>query len=188
MYTNGVVTAKASTAGACESDPSASTIVICIPPNASLVVNPDTEVICTGSFVASVQIVSSESLIIYQLFLGDGVTPTGSSVLGNGGTITLTSGTLTSSTTLKVKALKIPPGTCETFLTETVSVTVNAVPTLSLTVTTTSPICENTGTNVDVALSEIGFDYQLRNDAGDIPIGAPVAGTGGKYPSAASRA
>ena len=179
LYTNGVVTATAETPGFCPSAPTASEIVVCIPPTLGLTVNPDSEVICTGSFVANVDIISSESLIIYQLFLGDGITPTGTSVLGTGSDITLTSGILTASTTLMVKALKIPPGSCEAFLSETISLTVNAVPDSTLTITASSTICSGSSTNVSVDLSELGFSYQLRDDATDLPIGGAVAGTGG---------
>ena len=179
IYTNGLLQALATTPGFCEGPASAGTIIECIPLNNALNVTPDSEVICEGSFVANVQVDLSETLVIYQLFLNDEVTPTGSSVLGTGGTITLTSGVLTASTTLKVKALKIPPGSCETFLTDNIPVTVNAVPNTGLAVTTTSPICSGTSTAVDIALSESGFDYQLRDDSDDSNIGAPVAGTGG---------
>jgi len=65
------------------------------------------------------------------------------------------------------------------FLTETISVTVNASPELSLAVSTTSPICSGTSTNVSVELSEVGFSYQLRNDANDDLIGGAINGTGG---------
>ncbi|MDP3313367.1 hypothetical protein [Lutibacter sp.] len=131
LYTTGVVTVKASSGASCQSAPSPSKIVQCISPLINKVVNPDSEIICSGSFVANIDVVNSEKLIIYQLYLADGSTPTGTSVLGNGNTITLTSGVLTANTTLRVKAFKIPVGSCEAFLTETVSVTVNAVPTLT---------------------------------------------------------
>jgi len=187
IYTGGVVTVKATSPGFCESAPSDGVTVECISPNASLVVNPDNEIICSGSFVANVQVVNSENLIIYQLYTWDGAFPrtstntvaTGSSVLGNGSDIILTSGILTANTTLIIKALKIPPGACEVFLTETISVTVNASPDLSLAVSTTSPICSGTSTNVSVELSEAGFSYQLRNDANDDLIGGSINGTGG---------
>ncbi len=179
LYLLGEVTAVATTPGFCESSPSAAATIICLGLDDGLNVTPDSEVICEGSFVANVQVELSENLIIYQLFLDDEITPTGSSVLGTGGTITLTSGVLTASTILKVKALKIPPGSCETFLIDNIPVTVNAVPDTTLVVSTTSPICSGNATTVDIALSEIGFDYQLRNDADDSNIGVPIAGDGG---------
>ncbi|SNR42225.1 hypothetical protein SAMN06265371_102483, partial [Lutibacter agarilyticus] len=178
LYTGGIVTVKASNGG-CESLPSASKIIQCITPLDNKTVNPENEIICSGSFVANVDILSSENLVVYQLYLADTTTPTGVSVLGNGSDIVLTSGTLTSDTTLNVKAFKIPSGSCETFLTEQVDVTVNAVPDLGLTVAATSPICAGTSTNITVELSEVGFSYQLRDDSDDSNIGLPVSGTGG---------
>ncbi|NOR27270.1 MAG: T9SS type B sorting domain-containing protein [Lutibacter sp.] len=179
LYTEGIVTVKASGGGSCESAPSAESTVVCISPLINRTVNPDSETICSGSFVANIDVLSSESLIVYQLYLADGTTPTGTSVLGNGLDITLTSGVLTSSTTLRVKAFKIPPGTCEAFLTETITVTVNALPNLSLNVLTTTPICSGSSTNVQIESSEADVVYQLRNDSNDAAIGSPVNGNGG---------
>ena len=42
-----------------------------------------------------------------------------------------------------------------------------------------SPICAGDATNIQVASTENGVLYQLRNDADDSDIGAAVAGTGG---------
>ncbi|MBT1701607.1 hypothetical protein KK083_32255, partial [Fulvivirgaceae bacterium PWU4] len=62
---------------------------------------------------------------------------------------------------------------------KTVSITVDPVPT-GLTLTAAAPnICYGTSTNIQIASSQSGVTYQLRNDAGDIAIGSPVAGTGG---------
>ncbi len=59
------------------------------------------------------------------------------------------------------------------------AVTINSIPSSSLTVDGTSTICSGTGTNITIAASETGVNYQLRDDAGDLNIGLPVAGTGG---------
>ncbi|MEP3836396.1 MAG: Ig-like domain-containing protein, partial [Algibacter sp.] len=177
LYTGGVVTVKASAPGSCESAPSESKIVECIPPINSLTVNPNNAVICSGSFVANIE-VDSENLVIYQLYLDDETTATGSSVLGTGGIITLTSDVLTSSTTLKIKAITLPLGFCEVFLTENVPVTVNATPDLGLTVNSNSPVCSGTSANISVESSEIGVSYQLRNDVDDSNVGTAVIGDG----------
>jgi hypothetical protein len=42
-----------------------------------------------------------------------------------------------------------------------------------------SAICSGTGTLIILSNSEVGVNYQLRNDADDNNIGSPVAGTGG---------
>ncbi len=59
------------------------------------------------------------------------------------------------------------------------AVTINSYPSEGLQVDGTTTICSGTGTNITVSSSESGVNYQLRNDAGDINIGSPVAGTGG---------
>ncbi len=178
LYTGGVVTVKATSPGSCESAPSTSKTVECIEPLDTLTVNPDNAVICSGSFVSNIDIVNSENLVIYQLYLDDEITATGSSILGNGSTITLTSGVLTSSTTLKVKALKLPPGSCEVFLTDNVPVTVNPIPDLGLTVDSNSPVCSGTSADITVDASETGVSYQLRNDTDDSNVGTAVIGDG----------
>ncbi|MBT1701622.1 hypothetical protein KK083_32335, partial [Fulvivirgaceae bacterium PWU4] len=62
---------------------------------------------------------------------------------------------------------------------KTVSITVDPVPT-GLTLTAAAPdICYGTSTNIQIAGSQSGVTYQLRNDAGDVAIGSPAAGTGG---------
>ena len=57
--------------------------------------------------------------------------------------------------------------------------TVNSLPDITLSVSSVNTVCPGTGTNISVALSETGVDYQLRNDSDDSNIGSPVAGTGG---------
>jgi len=59
------------------------------------------------------------------------------------------------------------------------AVTINSYPSSGLQVDGTTTICAGTGTDITVSASETGVNYQLRNDAGDINTGSPVAGTGG---------
>lgn len=59
------------------------------------------------------------------------------------------------------------------------STTVNPMPNIWLSVGGTGSICSGTGTNITVASSEVGTYYQLQNDAGDVNVGAVVAGNGG---------
>jgi hypothetical protein len=71
-------------------------------------------------------------------------------------------------------------GTCTSATCATVTVTVNTSPNPALGVTATaSSLCAGSGTNINVAASQAGVSYQLRNDADDALIGAPVSGTGG---------
>lgn len=178
IYYLGEITATSTSTTGCASAPSASADVQCILPTISLTVNPDSFVACAGNTSAvNVFVVNSESGIVYQLF--NGASNTGSSKLGNNGTLTLTSLPLSTSTTLKVKAIKIPP-LCTTDLTDSVAVVFNPNPTLSLTLgATTNPTCEGIPTNITIANSEVGFTYQLRNNANNALVGTAVAGTGG---------
>jgi hypothetical protein len=41
-----------------------------------------------------------------------------------------------------------------------------------------SPICEGTSTNIQIPASQLGVNYQLRNNIGNVTIGSPVTGTG----------
>lgn len=122
VYAGGQIAATLTVSGSCESNLSAGVSVQCITPLANLTVTPSTPSLCTGSS-AQVVIAGSEGGIVYQLY--SGIVSTGSSVLGNGVNITLTSATLTASTTLSVKAIKISPVTCSSTLTGTVVVAVN---------------------------------------------------------------
>jgi len=121
LFTGGIVTATADSAGMCESDPSAGKTVVCLMPSNTLTVEPSSASTCLGSIVTNIQILSSQTGVIYQLY--DGAVKSGSSKVGNGGTLSLTSGGINSNTTLTVKAIKVSSSTCETFLTDNVPVT-----------------------------------------------------------------
>ena len=178
LYMTGELSAVATTPGFCESNASASTIVLCLGLDNSLNVLPDNEVICEGEFIANIEIQNSENLVIYQIFLEDEVTPTGSSVLGTGGTIILTSGLITNSTTLKIKALKIPPGSCEEILLDSIPVTVSAVPNLALLLNHSSTVCEGDSVDITISNSQLNFEYELRNNNDNSLIGTSVSGNG----------
>jgi hypothetical protein len=58
-------------------------------------------------------------------------------------------------------------------------VAVHALPSGSLSVSGSTTLCEGTGTNITVSLSETGVNYQLRDALGNVNIGTPVSGNGG---------
>ncbi len=60
-----------------------------------------------------------------------------------------------------------------------VTVTVSPQPTDIAPTAVASTLCNNTSTNIQIASSQSGVNYQLRNNAGNINIGSAVAGTGG---------
>ncbi|HEX5171392.1 MAG TPA: gliding motility-associated C-terminal domain-containing protein [Cyclobacteriaceae bacterium] len=142
--------------------------------NAGLVTTASPATICAGSS-AFVQVESSEAGINYQLRLDSDDSTIGSAVVGNGGTISLPTGNLNTTTTFNVLAGN---GACSIELTDKETVTVDPTPDIALSVTATSGlICSGTQTTIVVQNSEAGVSYQLRNGA--TPVGAPVAGTGG---------
>lgn len=59
------------------------------------------------------------------------------------------------------------------------TLTVNPLPNASLTIGGAGTICQGSSTNITVALSENGVNYQLRNNADNSNVGSVVAGNGG---------
>lgn len=179
LYTGGVVSAAASVGSGCPSPTVSGGFVICIPPTTSLAVTPSSVAFCTNTGVATVTLSNSQSLVVYQLTLSNGTTTTGSSILGNGGNIVLSSGTLSASTTLKVKSIKMPPSACQVLQTNTVPVLFSG-PTPSLSVTSShSNICSGNIATITIANTQTVFNYQLRNNSNNTIIGSSLAGTGG---------
>ena len=123
LYPGGVLTATATETGKAESLPSASVTVSCANPSGSLAINLLTATTCINT-KASVQVLLSESNVIYTLRNSSNTTDAGSSVMGTGGTITLPSLRLAASQTLTIKAVKIPNTSCTAALSSTASVTV----------------------------------------------------------------
>lgn len=179
LYAGGILTATVYSVGQCESNLNDPTPIVCVPPLIGLVVNPDNAVVCEGSFVANAQISSSTEGVIYQLYDNNLSANSGSAVLGTGGTVNLSSAVLNANTTLTVLTIKSPFGACSDVLTESIDVTVNALPDPALVVSGPAPICPGESGDVTVDLSESGFIYQLRDDADDSSVGSSVSGTGG---------
>ncbi|MEY3049159.1 MAG: hypothetical protein RL365_1197, partial [Bacteroidota bacterium] len=178
LYANGILTLTTTSGANCASASVAAGTVLCNTPTQNLSVNPDTVLFCGNSTNASITIANSQTNVIYQLTNQNGVS-TGSSILGTGSNIILTTGTLSSNGTIKVKALKLPP-TCQSYQIDTVKVFINPSPSLGLAVTAqNNVVCSGSSTNIEVASSENGYSYQLRNDSNNAAIGSPVAGNGG---------
>ena len=164
LSVGGTLTASVTLTGGCASSFVAGGTVVCILPSASLTVTPTSTSIGAGSKVSNIQIFNSESTVTYQLYLEDGLTKTGSSVKGTGGTITMESGVLYGSTTLRIKAFKIPESTCSTFLNSVIVLVV----TLPIELTSFTGI--KTGRNNElqwVTLSEANNDYFIVEKTAD---------------------
>ena len=158
LYADGVVTAKAATGANCEGNASAGVTVLCVNPLDNLTVTPASKLICSGSTVA-VTVQGSESGIIYQLF--NGTTASGTSKLGTGGNIVLTSSALSSATTLTVKAIRLG-NTCTVTLLNSVAVTIDVVPTTPAT-TVTQPTCATATGTITVTVQTAGETYSFDN-------------------------
>jgi gliding motility-associated-like protein len=145
-------------------------------PDDTLPLSATIDPVCSGGSSA-ITVSNSESGVSYVLRNNADNSVIGTAVAGNGLAIDLPTGTLTATTTFNVLAVR---GACAIPINSTVTITVlSAVdPALSATAQA-SAVCEGTGTSIDIANSQIGVNYQLRNDADDSPIGAAVAGTGG---------
>lgn len=150
------------------------TISVDNPPAIGLAVTASTTPICFGG-TSSIDVAGSELGVSYQL-RDSGNTPIGSAVVGTGGAISLPTDVLTATTTFNVLATR---GSCPPIqLTSTATVTVAGAIDTTLGVTAQAPaVCEGTATNIQIAISEVGVDYQLRNDSDDSLIGVTVAGT-----------
>ena len=59
-----------------------------------------------------------------------------------------------------------------------INVVINSLPTNIAPVAASSEICTSTTTNIQIAASESGVNYQLRNNVGNVNVGSAVAGTG----------
>ncbi|MEM0578265.1 beta strand repeat-containing protein, partial [Flavobacterium polysaccharolyticum] len=99
----------------------------------------------------------------------------GTATIGAGGTVAVTVTGVTADTTLNLS--NVSDGSCNRSLTATATVTVNPLPASNLVLNGTSPICSGTGTNITVASSVVGVNYQLRT--GTTNVGTVVAGDGG---------
>ena len=133
FYAGGELTIVSSSGSGCPSAPNDPTPIVCVPPTLTLTVNPDAVSICTGSAATNIQVVNSQAGVIYQLYNNNLAENTGNSLLGNGGTLTLSTATLNASAVISVIAIKSPyNGDCTATLNETVNVSVLSAPTISL--------------------------------------------------------
>ena len=152
------------------------TVTVSPSPDASLAVAVTLEPLCVGGST-TITVALSQVGISYQLRDDSDDSPVGVPVVGTGATISLPTGVLNVTTIFNVLATGVGCPAVE--LTAQATVNVSGIVDASLTtVAGASPICEGTGTDIQIANSEVGVDYQLRDDATDTPVGTPVTGTG----------
>jgi len=131
--------------------------------------------LCAGG-TTTIDVANSQNGVSYQLRIG--TTAVGPAVVGNGSTISLSTGVLNATTTFNVLATN---GACTPvqydshrhchgfrFLNSTLTVTPLA-----------ATVCAGSATSIQVFASENLVNYQLRNNTTNAIIGAPIAGNGG---------
>jgi gliding motility-associated-like protein len=153
------------------------TITVDNPPAVGLGVTASISPVCAGGS-SSVNVAGSQVGVSYQLRNNSDNSLVGSAIAGTGASISLPTGVLAATTTFNVLATR---GSCPPVqLTSTITVTVvGAIDNTLALAAQAGAICENTSTNIQITNSETGVTYQLRNDADDSLMGAPIAGTGG---------
>ncbi|MFA6924158.1 MAG: T9SS type A sorting domain-containing protein [Bacteroidales bacterium] len=132
----------------------------------------DKDTICPSTS-ANISVLNSVSGVTYQL--RNGTTNIGSSKSGNGNTLIFNTGNITSTTTFNILATKT--NSCGSKQKTDYHIIVVAAPNKTLTVSAVKPVvCYGDSAFITVALSEIGFTYQLKN--GSTNVGTPVKGNG----------
>jgi gliding motility-associated-like protein len=152
-------------------------VINVVNPNPSLVVTGPVAALCTGGST-SIDIANSEAGASYQLRNDADDSPIGTAVIGTGATISLATGSLGATTSFNILATG---GVCTPIELSTI-ITVNVAGSINLGLSVTAQsttFCAGNGTIVQIANSEVGVDYQLRNDADNSNVGAIVPGTGG---------
>ncbi|NTW33517.1 MAG: Ig-like domain repeat protein, partial [Bacteroidetes bacterium] len=182
LYTDGVVSATATTTGLCESAPSPSVIVQCILPDDNKTLE-DIDLHCGDIDYAEIIVRSSQVGIVYTPVKVSDNSIFGYSVLGNGGDIILRTYNFTPaelpSVQLTVSSQTPTSVTC--FIVNSIFETITVYPD-PVTTLTVSPanINTNAGDTVEVKItnSQINVTYILKNDATDVIMSNPEAGTG----------
>ncbi|MEM8565668.1 MAG: hypothetical protein AAGF85_04365, partial [Bacteroidota bacterium] len=152
------------------------TITVDLLPDASLGVIAQDDPICENTST-NILVANSENGFSYQLRNDADDSPIGTPVLGDGNTISLSTGNLTASTTFNVL---VTNGVCPPIqLTQLATVSVDPEPDLNLAVLANpTSVCEGDFSIVSVQNSEVGVIYELRN--GTTVIGAPQGGNTGQ--------
>ena len=173
LFPGGFITLTSTSGGSCQSSPVNGSSIVCNAPSSNLNLDPANIDICTASDTATITVNNTQPGVIYQLYLANGTTTTGNSLLGTGSNITLTSGLISANTTLKVKGIKLPQ-TCETLQTDNVPLTVNALPSISA--TTPASRC-GTGTVVLGATASAGTINWYAASTGGASLGTGTSFT-----------
>ncbi|TPE44410.1 T9SS type A sorting domain-containing protein [Pontibacter mangrovi] len=184
LFAGATVSATYTPADGCESPKASPVIVSCRAPIATYTLTAVPTTICGGS-TTSVTLSGSEYGVSYMLLVNG--TESGSSVLGTGGAITLTSGPLTNLTNanttaaLTYRARKISGTACDATSANSVSITVRPQPvTTGLSFASVSQTtCANQSLTFSLSGTNTNYNYQLVNEATGQAVGSPVQGATG---------
>lgn len=127
LYAGGEITATAKEAGLAESIHSNGVIVDCAMPVTSLILNVIGDSTCLNAH-AQIELLNSQSLVIYTIMDSGSENVKGSSVLGTGSDIILATVRLSETETFTVEALKLPQTSCRNLLSNTATVNVMLPP------------------------------------------------------------
>jgi gliding motility-associated-like protein len=163
------------TVSGCESGRAQLDVTVSNPPNVGLALASAITNLCTGG-ATTIDVAGSQSGVTYQLRIG--TTNVGAAVAG-GGTISLATGVLTTTTTFNVLATNTNGSCPPQQLTATATVNVGGTINAGLTIAPlAASICTGSSTSIRISTSETGVTYQLRNSANS-NIGPSAAGNGG---------
>jgi hypothetical protein len=185
LFAGASVSATFTPSGGCESARATPVIVTCNTPVATYTLTPTTVTVCGGN-TTSFELSGSEYGVLYRLLV-DG-NESGSSVVGTGGPITLTSGDFTNLTSLNTtqtvtyRARRVSGVNCDAISTSSAIVTVRPQPAttgLTLTPITPQPVCGNRSVSYTLSGSSPSYIYQLVDQSTGEVVGDPVAGSTG---------
>jgi len=165
------------TSTSCSAELTAQATVTVTPlPLTSLAVTSANSAVCESTSTV-IQVLNSQAGVTYQLRNDADDSIVSGAVIGNGSTIDLPTGILTTNKTFNVLATNV---TCSLQLTSTITITINPAPLSSLSLVAQDPtICSGKSTFIQVLNSEPGIVYQLRNDANNSIISGATFGNGG---------
>jgi hypothetical protein len=185
LFAGASVSATFTPSGGCESAQATPVIVTCNTPVATYTLTPTAVTVCGGN-TTSFELSGSEFGVLYRLLV-DG-NESGSSVVGTGGPITLTSDDFTNLTsaditqTVTYRARRVSGVNCDAISANTATVTVRPQPIttgLTLRPTEAQPVCGNSSRNYTLTGSRNNLVYQLVDQSTGEVVGNPVPGSPG---------
>jgi hypothetical protein len=193
LFPGASISATQTVTGQCESEQIDPIFVECAELTNTFSLTSDTAaVLCGGSGTVSITLGGSQMGVAYSIILPNGDI-TGSSVMGTGDAITLTSAPITNTGTedaeveLRVLARRVTgtigpdlPASCETILLSTITRTILPQPATDYVLTPlSSTICAGSSVNIQLSTSAIGYTYQLINEVTQELVGTAVEGENG---------